>query len=163
MKTLNVLSSHMASKAGDESASASTQCGMISGDVLFLLLFIAGLATLEFTFWQYWGYLPNDDNLTLILSASFGLGGITVAVVGLLLSLWVTTNMKGTEGSSFFRWLIISLLASIFVGFSAGMCALAALGGIGGQELREAVPYLFIGTLYMISIGLTGSVVAILK
>ncbi|MCH8008725.1 MAG: hypothetical protein IIC91_07660 [Chloroflexi bacterium] len=92
-----------------------------------------------------------------------------MAVVGLLLGMWITTNMGGDEtndadeGADFFRLLILSLLASIYVGFTAGICALAVLGGVGGQELREAVPYLFIGTLYMISIGLTGSVVAVLR
>ena len=130
---------------------------------LCFIVLAGGLAGLELSFRYGWGFLPDDKQLELMIGASFGLSGITVAVVGLLLSIWVAQKIyEDVKRRAFFRLLILSLTGGVVLGFSAGICGLAVLGGSGGQDLKEAVPYLFLATPYFITLGVVGSVLAIL-
>ena len=130
---------------------------------LYAVVFSLGLVGCELSFGLGWGFTPQDDQLRTIASSGLALSGITVAVVGLLLTLYITRALHNDDKGPAFRNLVILLTAATVAGFSTSMAALAALEGVGGSDLREVIPYGFLGVVYSISVGLAISTIEILR
>jgi hypothetical protein len=94
--------------------------------------------------------LPADT----ILNSSLTIGSILVAVIGILLSLYISQRLKGTsEGQNYSRLILLMLIVAI-TSFGSGILALFVLAGKPSQTLLEVSLALFISSIY-------GTVVAI--
>ena len=126
----------------------------------YALAFVLGLAGCLAGFRFGWRFVPDDELLGTILESSLSLSGITIAVVGLLLTLYVTQQL-GVEGKKkyVFMFLIPALTLASLLGFTTSLVSLAVLGSVASSRYREVVPYLFLAVLYTISGGIVIAVV----
>ncbi len=126
------------------------------------ITFVAGLTACLVSFGYGWGFVPGDDLLKTISDAALGLSGIVTAVVGFLLTLFVTQNLGTHPRRNAYRSLIVGLILSTALGFATSLAGFAVLEG-ASEQLRTIVPYMLLTVVYTIVFSLSVAAIEILE
>ena len=101
--------------------------------------------------------------LGALSSAALTVGSILIAVLGVLASLFVTQNLKGTVAGRKFAIMIGLITLGMTLSFVDGVLGLYAESQSGNATLVDAVWVLFTLSIYSSTISVIGSMISILK
>ncbi len=120
---------------------------------MIVVTYLSSLANLEAT----------SGFLDALSSAALTMGSILIAVLGVLASLFVTQNLKGTGAGRKFVIMIGLITLGMTLSFVDGVLGLYASSQPNNAYLVKSSWSLFVVAIYSTVVSVTGSVVSVLK
>ena len=120
------------------------------GIFLFIVLFLAPITL-------------TLNTVEIIFSSTLALAGILIAVVGLLLTIYITQDLKKGEWSGEFRILIRIITISVIICFATSLLALYSLANPECKILLAALTLLFCSIIYINTFIVAATVITILR
>lgn len=105
----------------------------------------------------------TSRTVAIIFSSTLSLAGILIAVVGLLLTMYITLKIKKTGKGKEFRILIGIITFSVIISFATSLLALYSLANPECEILLAALSLLFCGIIYINTVIVAATVITILR
>ena len=105
----------------------------------------------------------TSETVKIIFSSTLSLSGILIAVVGILLTIYYTHDLKGSKSGKKYVILISILTFSVTIGFATSLLALFSLANPGCKILLATLPLLFCSIIYMNTVSIITATITILR
>lgn len=128
-----------------------------------LVLFFIGLGIFLFIIHFLAPITLTLNTVEIIFSSTLSLTGILIAVVGLLLTMYITQALETGEWSGEFRILIRIITISVIIGFATSLVALYSLANPECKILLTVLPLLFCSIIYINTFIVAATVITILR
>lgn len=130
---------------------------------LHLLVLSCGLVAVEAGAILGWGFRPNGEQLRDMANFGFTIGSISIGVVGILLSLFMTQGIGTKSEGPIFRVLIVCLTGASVIALASGFTAFVAAAGVGPCSLGEYSLYGLLAAVYAAAMGTVLTAIEILS
>jgi hypothetical protein len=106
---------------------------------------------------------PTTEFLSTIASAALTVGSILIAVLGVMASLYVTQNLKGTVAGKEFTIMIALIALGMALSFLDGIVGLYASSQLSNLALVKTSWSLFVVAIYSTMVSVVASTISILR
>lgn len=122
------------------------------------LLLLIGIPLAVFV----WAPLDSTSaKLNVLMASAFGLGSVLVAVIGILLAIFDSGNLRNTKAGKPFLVMVYMLCSATVASFFVGLASLWLGSGGTPSIMREALPYVLIASTYTVVVGVLAAVIQI--
>ena len=131
--------------------------------ILLVILFFIGLGAFLTIIHCLAPITLTLKTIEIIFSSTLSLAGILIAVVGILLTLYITREIEDNDKGKEFRILIGIITFSVIISFVTSLLALYLLANPGYNFLLAALPLLFCGIIYINTVIVAATVICIVR
>ena len=131
--------------------------------VLLVVLFFVGLGAFLALLHFLAPISLTSDAAKVISTSILAFSGILIAVIGVLLAMYISQNLKGTEDGKDFQILLGILTLSMVMSFATGLLAFYSLANPDCMTLLAVLAKLFCAIIYMNAVIVSVTVVKIMR